>query len=62
VEQERERRAQRATADAELEEAVRRAGTEREEREGAPDPDTGSPGEEAVRQARRRLERADEDA
>jgi hypothetical protein len=58
----RERHLQRATADAELEEAVRRAAAERDERERAPDPDTGMPGEEAVREARHRLERADEDA
>jgi hypothetical protein len=59
---EQERHLQQATADAELEEAVRRAAAEREARERAPNPDTGVPGEEAVREARRRLERADEDA
>ena len=60
MEEERERHPQQATADAELEEAVRRAAAEREERERPPDPDI--PGEEAVRQARQRLERAEEDA
>ena len=62
MEEERERHPQQATADAELEEAVRRAAAEREERERPPHPDTGIPGEEAVRQARQRLERAEEDA
>jgi hypothetical protein len=62
MDQERERYPQQATADAELEEAVRRAAAEREERERAPNPDTAMPGEQAVREARQRLERADEDA
>jgi hypothetical protein len=62
VEEERERHPQQATADAELEEAVRRAAAEREERGRAPNPDTGIPGEQAVREARHRLERAEEDA
>ena len=57
---ERERFRQPATADAELEEAVRGAAAEREERERALNPDTGAPEEEAVREARHRLERADE--
>jgi hypothetical protein len=35
---------------------------EQEERERAPEPDPGIPGEEAVREARHRLERAEEDA
>jgi hypothetical protein len=62
MDEERERYPQQATADAELKQAVRRAAGEREERERAPNPDTGVPGEEAVREARHRLERADEDA
>ena len=62
MDEERERHPQQATADAELEEAVRRAAAEREERERAPNPDTGIPGEEAVREARHRLEHADEGA
>lgn len=62
MDEERERHPQQAAADAELEEAVRRAAAERGERERAPDPNTGMPGEEAVREARHRLERADEDA
>jgi hypothetical protein len=41
---ERERFPQQATADAELEEAVRGAAAEREERERALNPDTGVPG------------------
>jgi hypothetical protein len=60
VDEEPERHPQQATADAELEEAVRRAAAEREEPERAPNPDTGIPGEEAVREARHKLERADE--
>ena len=62
MDEERERTPQQATADAELEEAVRRAAAEREERERAPNPGTGMPGEKAVREARHRLERADGDA
>ncbi len=62
MEDERERHPQQAMADAELEEAVRRAAAEREERGRAPNSDTGIPREQAVREARHRLERAEEDA